>query len=345
LTANDGSIVPYNQSVWVADSDRGLLQFSSPVSQLGYIPPFTLFYYQYTQQGNISIAGDLMVGRDLFVGRDESVGRDLAVARDLAVTGSGTVTGNLSVTRDQTVGRDLTTGRDLVVTGSGTVTGNLYISRDQIVGRDVAIGSDLSVIRNQTIGRDLAVTGSGVISGNLSVGRDQTVGRDLSGARDLTVGRDQIVGRDLAVTGSGVISGNLSVNRNTALLGDVVMLGAFTVDSYGLHRITRSGNTAYLQTLTSGGPLPQYYTLVETNPGTTYTLPDNMVSNYIGSQMTIKSLGSNHNVDISSTKLYVGAEYIATTASVPLGLGGYITIYSDGVHWIAPQYQQGNSVP
>ena len=95
--------IPYNPSLWVADSDLGVLEFTTPPASLGFLPPFILSYWQYTQEGNVfipgnlSVCGDIQVDGNITVNGPATFNSNVGISGPLYVSGSAIFNSSVGV--------------------------------------------------------------------------------------------------------------------------------------------------------------------------------------------------------------------------------------------------------
>jgi hypothetical protein len=267
LTASGGVRIPYNPSLWVADSDRGLLQFTTSPILLGYTTPYTLNYWQYTQVGNVVVPGNLtacglLTASGLIVQNSTIVIGPLTVCGLL--TASGLTVRNASTMIGPLTACGLLTASGLTVQNASTMIGpltacGLLTASGLLVENSARINGNLDVI-GAAPGYSLTVTGSGIIYGSLTVcGTTTTVNTIVT---TIAISGDTTIGANLTICGITTALGplisacGLIVQRETVAIGPVTACGLLTVvgplTACGM--LTTSGLTV-LNASTMVGPL------------------------------------------------------------------------------------------
>jgi hypothetical protein len=65
LRDSSRKIVPYNPAIWVADGTQSIVEFSREPTTLGYMPPFTIDYWQYAGGVGVGTGGATAAGTNL----------------------------------------------------------------------------------------------------------------------------------------------------------------------------------------------------------------------------------------------------------------------------------------
>ena len=259
--------IPYNPTVWVADSDRGVLQFTVPPAQLGYTAPFGLTYYQYTEHGNVFVPKNLVVGGDLTIDGEAyylggqiyednltvcgwlDVSGRATFHSGINVSGSSTFTGNVGISGSLTVSSATTLNASLYVSGPAVfnstvdVSGPLTVSGSSTFAGDLGVNGSLTASGATTLNASLYVSGPAVfnstvaVSGPLTVSGSSTFAGNLGVNGSLTVSSATTLNASLYVSGPAVfnstvdVSGPLTVSGSSTFAGNVGISGSLTVSN------------------------------------------------------------------------------------------------------------------
>jgi hypothetical protein len=148
--------IPYNPSLWVADSDLGVLEFTTPPTSLGYLPPFILSYWQYTQEGNVfipgnlSVCGDIQVDGNITANGPATFNSNVGISGPLYVSGPATFNSNVGISGP------------LYVSGPATFNSNVGISGPLYVSGPAIFNSSVGV--SGVLRMTVATGGSGVFN-------------------------------------------------------------------------------------------------------------------------------------------------------------------------------------
>jgi len=349
--------IPYDPALWVADSDRGVLQFTTTPAQLGYAPPFTLTYPQYTRQGYVEVQKDLQVdgnasvlgsltvaGATTFTG-GEIYENSLTVCGNLTVLGRGAFNSSVSVSGPLTVSGAsqfaavgvsglLTVSGPSVFTGAVGVSGLLTVSGPSVFTGAVGVSGAVSVSGSLTLSGPIALAGTGVGTFGyvLTSQGGATPKWTVGGGNYLPVSPVSITaptsvtisGAPLTFTTATDAASAFRIQNTQSLRYPLI------ADRYGLRMATMSGDAAVFNSI-SGSYMPTYFIYNGTVSGAAMTLPD--PSSYTGISMTIKSQSSQPATLLSSKLLFVGEIVPGVAPSKSLGIGVIYQFFSDGTYW------------
>lgn len=225
--------VPYDPALWVADSDRGVLQFTVAPAQLGYAPPFTLTYQQYARQGFVEVQKDLQVDGNA------SVLGNLTVAGVTTYTGGEVYEDNLTVCGTLTVGGLSRFASAVSVSGPLTVSGALTVSSASRFANAVSVSGPLTVSGAVSVNGPLTVSGASRFTSTV----------DISGAGRFASAVS--VSGAVSVAGVSTFTGAVSVSGGFSLSGPIALAGA-GVGAAG-QVLTSQGSATPTWTATAGG--------------------------------------------------------------------------------------------
>jgi len=196
--------IPYDPALWVADSDRGVLHFATPPGQLGYAPPFVLTYYQYTQQGYVTVPKDLQVNGNAHV------------------LGSLTVDGVSKFTGGEVYEDNLTVCGTLTVSGVSRFASAVSMSGPLTVAGASRL-ADLAVSGPLTVSGASMFAGAVSMSGPLTIAGTVSCSSVFSGA--ISASGSLTVAGSVSVSGASVFSGAVSVSGGLSLSGPIALAG------------------------------------------------------------------------------------------------------------------------
>ena len=368
--------IPYNPTVWVADSDRGVLQFTVPPAQLGYTAPFGLTYYQYTEHGNVFVPKNLVVGGDLTIdGEAYYLGGqiyedNLTVCGWLDVSGRATFHSGINVSGSSTFTGNVGISGSLTVSSATTLNASLYVSGPAVFNSTVDVSGPLTVSGSSTFAGNVGISGSLTVSNGISLNGPITLagtgqgsaGYVLTSQGAATPTWTAAIGSNFLPTVPSLVATPTSVSINEGIVltfitnGDYsgfrvqdgnTLKNSLTIDRWGLHGYFASGTADNFNTLiAASGPIPMYYTLIETSLTTpTINLPSPL--NYPGVQFTIKSVNPSLAVEITSgaglgTLILPNEREPSAPPVKQFNVGGIMQAYSDGTYWISTIYYGGS---
>jgi len=221
LTDGSGKIIPYNNSMWVADSDLQVIQFNGNPRKLGYNPQFTLQYYQYAGNTGTNLIGQSAGGYPLLATNIASPQTLVAVQGTTNVV----ITQNTTGTTQQVLSYDLgptVTINNLNVNGTLIAASSIISVREIVVGPSIydstlTVCGDLTTLSAIITKGPLSVSGPTYLS-TLYTASNVTMGGNVGVSGQLnTVGGIQVSGP--ANFGSTVnVSGALTISSATNLL-------------------------------------------------------------------------------------------------------------------------------
>jgi len=267
--------IPYNPTVWVADSDRGVLQFTVPPAQLGYAAPFGLTYYQYTEHGNVVVPKNLIVGGDLtvdgatslrstlFVSGPATFTSGVAISGPLTVSGASVLNSSLYVSGPATFASSVAVGGPLTVSGASVLNSSLYVSGPAVFGNTVAISGPLTVSGASVLNSSLYVSGPAVfgntvaISGPLTVSGASVLNSSLYVSGPAVFGNTVAISGPLTVSGASVLNSSLYVSGPAVFGNTVAISGPLTVSGASVMNSSLyvSGPAVFGNTVAISGPL------------------------------------------------------------------------------------------
>jgi hypothetical protein len=318
--------IPYNPALWVADSDRGVLQFTAAPAQLGYAPPFSLTYQQYARQGFVE------------------------VQKDLQVDGSATVFGALTVCGATTYSGGQVYAGDLTVCGALYALGRGAFSSSVSVSGPLQVAGAVSVSGGLALSGPISLAGAGVgVSGYVltSQGGATPAWRSAGAGNYLPVSPASVTAPTSVTVSGTTLTFTTAADAASAFRIQDAQSSRYPLIAgrNGLRLATASGDAAAFNALFTSPAffMPTYFTFTGTVAGTALNLPD--PSLYAGVQLTIKSSGASvATASITSPNapsstfgslLLPGEKVPSAPAAKSLNLGGVFHMFSDGTYWNA----------
>ena len=273
LTDGSGKIIPYNNSLWVADSDLQVIQFNGNPQKLGYNPQFTLQYYQYAGNTGTNAIGQSAGGYPLLATNIASPQTLVAVQGTTNVV----ITQNTTGTTQQVLSYDLgptVTINNLNVNGTLIAASSIVSVREIVVGPSIydstlTVCGDLTTLSAIITNGPLRVSGPTYLS-TLYTASNVTMGGNVGISGQLnTVGGIQVSGP--ANFGSTLnVSGALTVSNATSLLSTLYTASNATMGGYvniaGVMTVIGGITLSNVLTVVNGpGSVNQY--LTSSGPG------------------------------------------------------------------------------
>jgi hypothetical protein len=194
-------VVPYNPAIWVADGTQSIVEFSREPTTLGYAPPFTIDYWQYTGEVGVGDGGGVTV-----------TGTNLTPAEDPDHT-TGSVFAQANTDTGELEFRTLT-----AAAGSGislNTTDTTVVVRNTMVGTNTAAGVGIYPVFVERAGSELRFNPLRAGDG-ISIETHVDGGLTLSAGGVLTGVANEGAGVDIC---SGVVDGVAQI-RSLVAAGD-----------------------------------------------------------------------------------------------------------------------------
>lgn len=194
-------VVPYNPAIWVADGTQSIVEFSREPTTLGYAPPFTIDYWQYTGEVGVGDGGGVTV-----------TGTNLTPPEDPDCT-TGEVFAQTNTDTSELEFRTLT-----AAAGSGislNTTDTTVVVQNTMVGTNTAAGAGIYPVFVERAGSELRFNPLRAGDG-ISIETHVDGGLTLSAGGVLTGVANEGAGVDIC---SGVVDGVAQI-RSLVAAGD-----------------------------------------------------------------------------------------------------------------------------